>query len=102
MLYSKNGSIPKPETDGTDGWVQVPDAPDCPEGMEVIWWSHEWVVRPPKPADRAGYQWNWNHSDKTWVEGKYATTSVDEVIETIELTFAADSLNADSLADSLT
>ena len=38
MLYSKNGSIPKPETDGTEGWVQVPDAPDCPEGMEVIWW----------------------------------------------------------------
>ena len=102
MLYSKNGSIPKPQTDGTEGWIEVPDAPICPEGKEVVWWSNEWVIRDPKPQDRAGYQWNWNHSDKAWVEGKYATTSVDEVIETIELTFAADSLNADSLADSLT
>ena len=99
MLYSKNGSIPKPETDGTEGWVQVPDAPECPEGMEVIWWSYEWVVRPPKPADRAGYQWNWNHSDKAWVEGKYATT-VDEVV-TVEI-IAADSIGGDSLgADSV-
>ena len=48
MLYSKNGSIPKPETDGTEGWVQVPDAPECPEGMEVIWWSYEWPLRPHK------------------------------------------------------
>ena len=97
MLYSKNGSIPKPETDGTEGWVQVPDAPDCPEGMEVIWWSYEWVVRPPKPADRAGYQWNWNHSDKTWVEGAYPTTSI-----TIEPVVAADSIGADSVgADSV-
>ena len=92
MLYSKNGSIPKPETDGTEGWVQVPDAPDCPEGMEVIWWSYEWVVRPPKPADRAGYQWNWNHSDKTWVEGAYPATSI-----TIEPVVAADSIGADSV-----
>ena len=96
MLYSKNGSIPKPETDGTDGWVQVLDAPDCPEGMEVIWWSHEWVVRPPKPADRAGYQWNWNHSDKTWVEGAYPATSI-----TIDPVYA-DSITADSVgADSV-
>jgi hypothetical protein len=102
MLYSKLGSIPKPQTDGTEGWIEVPDAPECPEGKEVVWWGSEWVIRDPKPVDRAGYQWNWNHSDKIWVEGKYATTGVDEVIETIELTFAADSLNADSLADSLT
>jgi hypothetical protein len=98
MLYSKNGSIPKPQTDGTEGWIEVPDAPICPEGKEVVWWSNEWVIRDPKPQDRAGYQWNWNHSDKAWVEGKYATT-VDEVV-TVEAIFA-DSVGADSVADSV-
>ena len=39
MLYSKNGSIPKPQTDGTEGWVEVPDEPTAPEGKEVVWWS---------------------------------------------------------------
>jgi hypothetical protein len=46
MLYSKNGSIPKAETDGTEGWIEVPDAPDAPEGKEVVWWyppSEQWV-----------------------------------------------------------
>jgi hypothetical protein len=52
MLYSKNGSIPKPETDGTDGWIEVPDEPAAPEGKEVIWWYPPgWVIRDPKPAD---------------------------------------------------
>lgn len=102
MLYSKNGSIPKPETDGTEGWVQVPDAPtDVPADHEVYWDGFEWLLIPPKPASRPGYEWAY-YKNQGWVEGKYATTSVDEVIETIELTFAADSLNADSLADSLT
>jgi hypothetical protein len=96
MLYSKNGSIPKHHTDGTEGWIEVPDAPDCPEGMEVIWWSHEWVVRPPKPADRAGYQWNWNHGDKAWVECAYPVTAV-ETVETI----VASMTSADSVADSI-
>jgi len=99
MLYSKNGSIPKPHTDGTEGWIEVPDAPECPEGMEVVWWSHEWVVRSPKPADRAGYQWNWNHSDRQWVEGAYPTTSIEVI--TIDPVYA-DSITADSLgADSV-
>ena len=31
MLYSKDGSIPKPETDGTEGWVEVPDPPIPPD-----------------------------------------------------------------------
>ena len=30
MLYSKNGSIPQPETDGTNGWIEVPDMPEAP------------------------------------------------------------------------
>ena len=67
-LFSKNGSIPKPQTDGTDGWVLVPDMPSCPEGKQVVWLNWSWVIRDPKPADRDGYQWNWNHADQKWVE----------------------------------
>jgi hypothetical protein len=65
--------------------------------MEVIWWSHEWVVRPPKPADRAGYQWNWNHSDKAWVEGAYPTTEVITIDPVYADSIAADSIGADSV-----
>lgn len=70
MLYSKNGSIPKPETDGTDGWIEVPDIPQAPEGKEVVWLNWEWVVRDPKPVDREGYRWKWNHDQMQWVEYK--------------------------------
>ena len=65
MLYSKNGSIPKAETDGTEGWIEVPDAPECPEGKEVVWWSPPgWVIRDPKPAGN----WSWSQSQEQWVE----------------------------------
>lgn len=74
MLYSKNGSIPKSETDGTEGWVEVPDAPAVPEGKELAWLNNEWVVRDPKPADRPGYQWNWAHGIG-WVECAYPTVA---------------------------
>lgn len=68
MLYSKNGSYPKPETDGTDGWVEVPDAPEPPEGQEVVWWCPPgWVVRDPCPAPVEGYEWNWSQSEQQWV-----------------------------------
>ena len=67
-LYTKNGSIPSPQTDGTDGWVLVGDKPACPDGKEVVWLNWEWIVRDPKPTDSEGYQWNWNHADKAWVE----------------------------------
>jgi len=71
MLYSKNGSIPKPETDGTDGWIEVPDEPVAPEGNEVVWWYPPgWVIRDPKPADEEGYKWSWSQSTEEWV--KYA------------------------------
>jgi hypothetical protein len=65
MLYSKNGSIPKPETDGTEGWIEVPDAPECPEGKEVVWWYPPgWIIRDPKPwADCS-----WSQSEERWVE----------------------------------
>jgi len=64
-MYSKNGSIPKPETDGTDGWIEVPDAPECPEGKEVVWWYPPgWVIRDPKPDGN----WSWSQSQEQWVE----------------------------------
>jgi hypothetical protein len=94
MLYSKLGSIPKPETDGTEGWIEVPDAPECPEGKEVVWWGSEWVIRDPKPADRAGYQWNWNHGDKAWVECAYPVTAAEEIIVEV---VTADSIGGDSI-----
>jgi len=64
-MYSKNGSIPKPETDGTEGWIEVADAPECPEGKEVVWWSPPgWVIRDPKPEGN----WSWSQSQEQWVE----------------------------------
>ena len=67
-LYTKNGSIPSPQTDGTDGWVLVGDKPTCPDGKEVVWLNWEWIVRDPKPVDSEGFQWNWNHGEKAWIE----------------------------------
>ena len=64
-MFSKNGSIPKVETDGTDGWIEVPDAPECPEGKEVVWWYPPgWVIRDPKPDGN----WSWSQSQEQWVE----------------------------------
>ena len=64
-MFSKNGSIPKTETDNTDGWIEVPDAPECLEGKEVVWWYPPgWVIRDPKPwADCS-----WSQSEQRWVE----------------------------------
>lgn len=65
MLYSKNGSIPKPETDGTEGWIEVEDMPVAPEGKEVVWWYPPgWVIRDPKPGDN----YSWSQSSEEWVE----------------------------------
>ena len=73
MLYSKNGSIPKPETDGTDGWIEVPDEPDCPEGKEVVWWYPPgWVIRDPKPEGN----WSWSQSEERWVEHTVQTEQI--------------------------
>ena len=64
-MYSKNGSIPKAETDGTDGWIEVADAPECPAGKEVVWWYPPgWVIRDPKPVGN----WSWSQSQEQWVE----------------------------------
>ena len=87
MLYSKNGSIPKPETDGTEGWIEVPDAPECPEGKEVVWLNWEWVIRDPKPVDREGYRWKWNHDQMQWIEYQMPSVLIQEgqVLETGQL-----------------
>lgn len=92
MLYSKNGSIPKPETDGTESWIEVPDAPECPEGKEVVWWFPPgWVIRDPKPKDREGYKWSWSQSEEKWVE--YPLPSISE-----ETTISLTSGDIDSLS----
>jgi len=77
-MYSKNGSIPKPETDGTDGWIEVDDAPECPAGKEVVWWYPPgWVIRDPKPAGN----WSWSQSQEQWVE--YTVQEITQ-IDTLE------------------
>jgi len=71
MLYSKLGSIPKPETDGTEGWIEVEEPPVAPEGKEVVWWYPPgWVVRDPMPEGN----WNWSQSEERWVENIVAST----------------------------
>lgn len=68
MLYSKNGSIPKTETDGTEGWVEVPEPPVAGEGQEVVWWCPPgWVVRPVMPV-KEGFQYSWSQSQEMWME----------------------------------
>ena len=67
MLYSKFGSIPKTDTDGADGWVEVgyPVNP-VPDGYECVWWFPPgWVVRPVKPNTTD--DWSWNQSLEQWV-----------------------------------
>ena len=65
MLYSKLGSIPKPQTDGTEGWIEVPEPPVAGEGQEVVWWFPPgWVVRPVKPQGN----WSWDQSTEQWIE----------------------------------
>ncbi len=81
MLYSKNGSIPKPQTDGTEGWIEVEVAPTPGEGQEVVWWFPPgWVVRPVCPNE-SGMAYNWSQSEQKWVG-----TPVEEVLPVIEIT----------------
>jgi hypothetical protein len=82
MLYSKNGSIPKPETDGTDGWIEVPDAPECPAGKEVVWWYPPgWVIRDPKPEGN----WSWSQSQEQWVEYVLPEVADISVLESTQI-----------------
>ena len=84
MLYSKNGSIPKHETDNTEGWVEVPEPPVAPSGMEVVWWSPPgWVVRPVMPDPVEGHCWSWSQSQTKWVLCVDHTHG--EILPTIEI-----------------
>ena len=95
-MYSKNGSIPKPETDGTEGWIEVPDMPDAPEGKEVVWWYPPgWVIRDPKPMEREGYKWSWSQSSEQWVE--YALPETVAKVATSTDISALNSLDISSL-----
>lgn len=92
MLYSKNGSIPKPQTDGTDGWVEVPEPPSVGDGVEVVWWYPPgWVARPVKPADEEGFVWKWSQSEGEWM--KCPVPVADDAPATIELEAATASIS---------
>jgi hypothetical protein len=79
QYWTKNGSIPSTETDGTEGWQPAPAPPaEVPTDKEVVWLNWEWIIRDPKPADRAGYQWNWQHEGRTWVESAWQTSPLEE------------------------
>lgn len=78
-MYTKNGSIPKPETDGTEGWLEVPNPPEAPEGKEVVWLNWRWLIRDPKPVDREGYRWKWNDDAGEWIEYALPQTVVSEL-----------------------
>lgn len=67
-MWSKNGSYPQLSTDGTPGWIEVPDMPEPVEGKEIVWLNNEWVVRDPKPENRFGYVWKWVHGAYEWRE----------------------------------
>lgn len=82
MLYSKLGSIPKPETDGTEGWIEVEVAPTPGPGEEVVWWYPPgWVTRPLQPV-KEGFVYNWSQSEGVWVE---SPVSVEQTLPTIEV-----------------
>lgn len=97
-LYTFNGSIPTEIPGGVSeqdhiaaGWKIAPDKPECPEGKEVIWLNWEWVTRDPKPEDREGYVWKWNHDAYQWIEYLYIRSGNTE--NTVWMTETAETLN---------
>ena len=94
QYWTKNGSIPSTETDGTEGWQQAPSPPtDIPDGKELVWLNWEWLIRDPKPVDRAGWQWNWQHEGKTWVESPWGNVEVVGVVQPLQVeSFATDQI----------
>ena len=74
-LYTHNGSIPTEIPPGVseeehiaNGWKIAPDKPECPEGKEVVWYSHFWIIRDPQPADEPGYSYAWNQDNTMWMK----------------------------------
>jgi len=88
QYWTKNGSIPSTETDGTEGWQPAPEPPtDVPTDKELVWLNWEWLIRDPKPADRAGWQWNWQHESRTWVESAWGNV-ISEPAQEIPITIS--------------
>lgn len=78
-LYSKNGSIPYPYKDESDGWIEVEEAPTPGDGEEVVWWFPPgWVVRPVKPV-KEGFDYSWSQTEQRWVEFDATTQQTSEV-----------------------
>ena len=98
-LYSFKGHYPVEQIDNNKGWYEVPAKPEAPEGKEVRWENAEWVVRDPKPEDRPGYQWNWNHDAKDWVECVYLVT--DSELPVVEPIGEVSSMSAMSAVSTL-
>ena len=94
QYWTKNGSIPTTLPDSTAGWQHAPKPPtDIPEGKNLVWLNWEWIIRDPKPADRAGWQWNWQHEGKTWVESPWVNVEVVEVVQPLQVeSFATDQI----------
>jgi len=81
MYWTKNGSIPSQETDGTEGWQQAPSPPtEIPEGHELLWASWQWHILPPKPTEPGLWRW---YIDRGWVkrEEKAKTFAFDDQAE---------------------
>jgi len=94
MLYSKLGSIPKPETDGTEGWIEVEDPPVAGDGEEVVWWYPPgWVVRPVKPDG----DWNWSQSEGKWIG---TAINVDAPVDNGAISIINDNSGIDSVSAS--
>lgn len=107
-LYSKNGSIPQPETDGTEGWIEVPNMPIATEGKEVIWWYPPgWLIRDVKPeqslqtfntydldgnitgSEEKMADWSWSHPKGCWIAYPLPVINVsssDAVVDSTLLT----------------
>jgi hypothetical protein len=104
MLYSKNGSIPKPQTDGTEGWIQVEEAPTPGEGQEVVWWFPPgWVVRPLKPAEEESFVWDWSQSQEKWVKSEINVIVItpDIGVDTMPSASANDTITLGSAAETI-
>jgi hypothetical protein len=92
MLYSKNGSLPKPQTDGTDGWIEVEDPPVAGDGEEVVWWYPPgWVVRPVKPV-KDGSAFDWSQSQQCWTETVLADYIVLPDVQVVDVLGGDDSI----------
>jgi hypothetical protein len=89
QYWTKNGSIPSTETDGTEGWQQAPAPPaEVPADKELVWLNWGWIIRDPKPQDRAGWQWNWQHEGRMWVESAWGNEAqpIQEITIAIPVT----------------